>query len=174
MVKGRHQGRHPSGRHHEPIDDDDDDDGVPKPPPPEPPPPPPPTEPPPQPHAVPDRGVQPPANGNGTVRMSAATQTASPPPNIGGSGPIQTSASTSELDAVIVAQMTLITTQAVVVRDLETQLQLAPPVPSTPPPPPTPAPGFTLQGIIDTQTAAIRTQAAYVRHLEDLQTALGM
>lgn len=93
--------------------------------------------------------------------------------NIGGYAPVPTpsSASASEQQAVIAAQMVLITNQAVVVRDLEDQMQLSPPLPQPAPNPP--GPTVNLNNVITTQTAAIRTQAAYIQHLQDLQTALG-
>lgn len=110
-------------------------------------------------------------NGNGSAR-AVPDVTAAPPPNIGGqpATPTLTAASTSEMQAVVAAQMVLITTQAIMVRDLETQLNLAPPLPSPAPPPP--GPTVNLDTVIDIQTAAIRTQAAYLNHLQDLQTAL--
>lgn len=93
--------------------------------------------------------------------------------NIGGTAPAPTpsSASAAEQQAVVAAQMVLITNQAVVVRDLEDQLQLSPPLPQPAPGPP--GPTVSLNNVITTQTAAIRTQAAYIQHLQDLQTALG-
>ena len=73
---------------------------------------------------------------------------------------------------IIAQQLILLATQAQLVRDLETDLDIAPPGP-TPPVPPPPI-GTNLQNVIDTQTAAIRTQAAYTRHLQDLAVALGI
>lgn len=91
------------------------------------------------------------------------------PANIGGQG-ITPAASTADQQAIIAQQQILIATQAQAVRDLEAALNLAPPPPTTPPAPP--VTGVNLNTIISTQTAAIRTQAAYMQHLSDLQVAL--
>lgn len=74
--------------------------------------------------------------------------------------------------AVIAQQQILIATQAQMVRDLEAALGLAPPPPVPPAVPPPPVAGTDLDSIFAIQTAAIRVQAAYIRHLEDLQVAL--
>ena len=84
--------------------------------------------------------------------------------------PVPLAAPTADLNAVIASQQALLTAQAKVVRDLETLLSLTPGGPAPSPP----VAGSNLQNIIDIQTAAIRTQAAYQNHLEDLETALGL
>jgi hypothetical protein len=75
-------------------------------------------------------------------------------------------ASNAELLAVIAEQAKLIQAQGAVVRDLETQLGLAPG--GTPL---VPGAGANLQNLIDINLAAIRTQAAYSKHLAENQLA---
>lgn len=91
------------------------------------------------------------------------------PANIGGQAITPLNATTDQ-QAIVAQQQILIATQAQAVRDLETALNLAPPPPTTPPAPP--GASVSLQTVITTQTAAIRTQAAYMQHLLDLQVAL--
>ena len=92
------------------------------------------------------------------------------PANIGGAG-ITATSTTADQQAIVQQQAVLIATQAQAVRDLETALNLAPPPPTTPPAPP--GPSVSLQAVMDAQNGALRAQAAYLRHLQDLQISLG-
>lgn len=78
--------------------------------------------------------------------------------------PSPASASNAELLAIIAAQATLIQAQGTAVDDLETQLGLNPG--GTPL---IPGASANLQNLIDMHLAAIRTQAAYQKHLNDIQ-----
>lgn len=78
----------------------------------------------------------------------------------------------TDQQAVIAQQLILLSNQAALIRHYEDQLTISPPGP-TPPVPPPPA-GTNLQALIDSQTAAIRTQASYSRYLTDMMTGLGI
>lgn len=88
----------------------------------------------------------------------ADTQT--PPQPAGMAGAAR---STADLEAIVAQQQLLLSTQAVLVRSLEDRLKISPPGEAVPPPV-----GTDLQAVIDTNTAAIRTQAAYTNHLNDI------
>lgn len=75
----------------------------------------------------------------------------------------------SDQTVVIAAQQATITAQAALVQSLENQLMLSPGMT-----PPVPGTGVMLQAVIDAQGAAVRTQAAYVKHLQETATALGI
>lgn len=91
-----------------------------------------------------------------------------------GNGPIGATpfdtTTTTDQTAIIAQQLILLSTQAVLVRFLEDQLTISPPGPVIPVPPP--PGGANLQALVDNQTAAIRTQAAYTKHLQDVLAAL--
>lgn len=95
------------------------------------------------------------------------TQTA--PTNVVPMTPTQQAASSAELLDIIAKQAALIQSQGTAVRDLETQLGLAPG--GTPL---VPGAGANMQLLIDAHTAAIRTQAAYQKHLNDIQANDGV
>lgn len=102
------------------------------------------------------------------------TITAPPPPRTNGQSAMPQAAPPDpamqpDQQLIVTQQQVLICNQAQLVRDLEAQLRLNPP---GPPPLVSINPANDLQPVIDIQTAAIRTQAAYTKHLLDLFTAL--
>lgn len=78
--------------------------------------------------------------------------------------PSQQTASSAELNDIIAKQAALIQSQGTAIRDLETQLGLQPG--GTPL---VPGAAANLNNLIGMHTAAIRTQAAYMQHLNDIQ-----
>lgn len=71
---------------------------------------------------------------------------------------------------VAIQQFELIAQQAVLMKQLQDFLAITPPGPAQPIPP-VPA-GTNLQALIDTQTAAIRLQSAYIAQLENIVALL--